>query len=121
MGPRSRRWLNQSPIRVCEFGGFEAAPRSAPMDDLCLVKAVDRLGERIVVRVSDTSDGRLDAYSASRSEYLIETYWTIAVVDGTATMNGTPIMKRLLQSVEDKPGMRCPAHPPPERVDDGGT
>lgn len=27
-------------------------------------------------------------------------------------MNGTPIMKCLLQGIEDEPGMCCPAHPP---------
>lgn len=27
-------------------------------------------------------------------------------------MNGTPLMKGLLQGIEDEPGMRRPAHPP---------
>lgn len=36
-------------------------------------------------------------------------------MDETATMNGTPLMKRLLQSLDDKLGVRCPAHPPSAR------
>jgi hypothetical protein len=31
------------------------------MNDLSLVKTVDRLGESVVVAVSDAADGRLDA------------------------------------------------------------
>jgi hypothetical protein len=31
------------------------------MDDLSLVKTVDRFGQSIVVAVADASDGRLDA------------------------------------------------------------
>jgi len=33
-------------------------------------------------------------------------------MDEAATMNGMPLMKGLLQSVEDKPCLRCPAHAP---------
>lgn len=32
-----------------EFNRFEAAPRSAPMDDLGLVEAVDRFGEALML------------------------------------------------------------------------
>lgn len=40
-------------------------------------------------------------------------------------MKGTPLMEGLLESIEDEPGMRCPAHPPTdnparEGVDDEG-
>ena len=45
----------------CEFNRFEAAPWSAPMDDLGLVETVDRFGEGVVVAIADTSDGRLDS------------------------------------------------------------
>jgi hypothetical protein len=31
-----------------------------PVNDLCLVEAVDRFGESIVVAVADAADGRLD-------------------------------------------------------------
>jgi hypothetical protein len=45
------------------------------MDDLGLVKSVDGLGQSIVVAVADAADRGLDAASARRSVYLIETYW----------------------------------------------
>ena len=39
------------PLEGCELDGLEGAPRSPSMDDLSLVEAVDRLGQRVVVRV----------------------------------------------------------------------
>ena len=44
-----------------ELDGLEAPPRPTPMNDLSLVEAIDRLGESVVVAVSDAVDGRLDA------------------------------------------------------------
>jgi hypothetical protein len=44
-----------------ELDGLEAPPRPTPMNDLSLVKTIDRLGESVVVAVSDAADGRLDA------------------------------------------------------------
>ncbi|GAC1045208.1 hypothetical protein thsrh120_52120 [Rhizobium sp. No.120] len=49
------------PFERGELHGFEVAPRSPSMDDLGLVKAVDRFGESVVITVANTSDGRLDA------------------------------------------------------------
>ncbi len=62
------------PFQGCEFHGLEIPPWSAPMNDLGLVEAVDRFSEGVVVAVTNAANGRLDAASASRSEYLIETY-----------------------------------------------
>jgi hypothetical protein len=45
------------------------------MDHLGLVEAVDGFGESIVIGISDAADRRLDACSARRSVYLIDTYW----------------------------------------------
>jgi hypothetical protein len=46
------------------------------VNDLGLVEAVDRFGERIVVGITDAADRRLDAgLGARRSVYLIDTYW----------------------------------------------
>ena len=57
------------------FDGLERSPRPPPVDHLGLVKAIDRLGQRVVIAVADAStDGSIPA-SASRSVYLIETYW----------------------------------------------
>ncbi len=40
------------PLQGGEFNRFEAAPRSAPMDDLGLVEAVDRFGEGVDAPIS---------------------------------------------------------------------
>jgi hypothetical protein len=42
-------------MRIGELDGLEAAPRSAPMDQLGFVEAVDGFGESIVI-ISDTTD-----------------------------------------------------------------
>jgi hypothetical protein len=47
------------PFERGELDGFEGPPWSTSMDELCLVKAVDGLGERIVVAVADAADGWL--------------------------------------------------------------
>jgi hypothetical protein len=44
------------PFQRRELHGFERPPRSSPMDDLCFVETVDRLGESIVETVSDAAD-----------------------------------------------------------------
>ena len=49
------------PFERGEFDGLEVSPWSAPPDHLGLVEPVDRLGERVVVRIADAADGRLDA------------------------------------------------------------
>jgi len=49
------------PFEGSELHRLERAPRPAPMDDLGLIEAIDRLGEGIVVAVADTADRRLDA------------------------------------------------------------
>lgn len=49
------------PFQCGELHSFEVAPWSSPIDDLGLVKTVDRFGESIVVTVANASDRRLDA------------------------------------------------------------
>lgn len=76
------------PFQGGEFHRLEAARWAASMDDLGLVETVDRFGECVVVTITDTSDGWLDASSASRTR--------IAPPVGMmheAAVNGTPIMK----------------------------
>ena len=48
------------PFERGKFDGLEGAPRPTPMDDLCLVEAVDGFGERIVKAVADDADGWFD-------------------------------------------------------------
>ena len=63
------------PLEGSELDGLEGAPRSPSMDDLGLVEAVDRLGQRVVVKSPTLpTEGSIPA-SARRSVYLIETYW----------------------------------------------
>ena len=49
------------PFERGELDRFEAAPRPAPVDDLGLVEAVDRLGEGVVIGIADAADRGLDA------------------------------------------------------------
>ena len=49
------------PFERGELHGLITSPGAAPPDDLGFIKAVDRLGERIVVRVADAAHRRLDA------------------------------------------------------------
>ncbi len=73
------------------------------------------------------TDGRLDARLGQSLRILdrdvLDT--AIAVMDMAAAMNGTPLMKRLFQSIEYEPGVRRSTHPPSdnpggEGVDDEG-
>ena len=63
------------PLEGCELDGLEVTPRSASMDDLSLVEAIDRLGEGVVVRVAELPTEGSIPVSARRSVYLIEKYW----------------------------------------------
>lgn len=49
------------PLERGVLDSFEAAPRAASVDYLGLVKAIDRLGQSVVVAVADAADRRLDA------------------------------------------------------------
>ena len=63
------------PLEGCELDGLEVAPRASSMDDFSLVETVDRFGEGVVVESPTLpTEGSIPA-SASRSVYLIETYW----------------------------------------------
>ena len=51
-------------LRPFERGVFdrvERPPRPTPMNDLGLVKAIDRLGQGVVIAVADAADRRFDA------------------------------------------------------------
>ena len=63
------------PFKRGIFHRLEGSPWSSPMDHLGLVKAIDRLGQTIVIAIADTADRWFDPGSARFSEYLMETYW----------------------------------------------
>ena len=84
------------------------------MDDLGLVKTVDRFGQGVVIAVANTADRRLDtrlgeAFGILNRDVLAA---AVAVVDQSAAMDWPPIVDRLLEGVEHKAGMCRPAHPP---------
>jgi hypothetical protein len=91
-----------------------------------LLDAVRPTGERVVVRVTDTTDGGLDtgieqALCVPNRNILAA---PVAVVD-EATFHRTAVVQRLLQGIEDEIGMCRPRHPPAddaagEDVDDEG-
>lgn len=96
------------------FHCFEGTPWSTAVDHLGLVKAVDRLGQSVVVAVPDAADrwfdpgfgetlGVLDGYVLGAP---------IAMMDEAAPMGRPAIVKRLFQSIENKAGVRRPAGPP---------
>src|SRR5271165_2453702 len=97
------------------------------MDDLGLVEAVYRLGQRVVVRVADAADGRLDPGFGKALGVIDRNILgaAIAMMDEAAAAGGPSVMERLLQGVENEVGMRRPAgepadDPPGVRVDDEG-
>ncbi len=49
------------PFQCGKFYCLESTSWSVPMNDLSLVKPVDRLGDGIVINVAGASDRRLDA------------------------------------------------------------
>ena len=102
------------PLKRGVLDGFEAAPWSTAMDDLGLVKAVDRLGQSVVVAVADAADRGLDpglgeALGVLDGHVLRP---AIAMMDEAAPMGWPAIVKRLLQGIEDEAGMSRPAGPP---------
>ena len=116
------------PFQGGEFHSFEVPPWPASMDDLGLVETVDRFCEGVVVAVADASDGRLDSSFCQplgiANGHVLNA--SIRVMHEASAMNGTPIMKSLLQGIEDKVSMRRPARPPAddatsEDIDDKGN
>ena len=108
------------------FDGFEAPPRSSPVDHLCLVEAVDRLGQSIVVAVVDAANRRLDS-SLREAFGVLDRHVlraAVAMMDEAASMGRPSIVKGLFQSIEDETGMSRPAGPQPTissvSIDDEG-
>jgi hypothetical protein len=134
MGSSNRRWLNQSThssVAYSTASNDRHGPRrwitSAPSAKLRtgFVKAVDRLGQSIVIAVANAADRWLDAgfgeaFGVSDRDVLAA---AIGVMDETAAVRRSAIVERLLERIEDEAGMgraaRPPAHDAPcERVDD---
>ena len=115
------------PFERGELHGFKVAPWSSPMNDLGLVKTVDRFGESIVVTIADASDRRLDArlrqpFGKANGHVLRA---AVGMMNQPATFDGPPIMQCLVESIEDESRVRRSTGPPAddaagEGIDDKG-
>lgn len=117
-GPRvldtNRPITEVDPFEGGELHGFKVAPRSSPVDDLGLVKPVDRFGESVVITVANTSDGGLDACLRQPLGILDRhvLHAPVGMLNEPTAMDRSPIMKRLIEGIEDEPRMSGPARPP---------
>ena len=74
------------------------------MDYLSFVKPVDRLGERIVITVTDTADGRHETSLGKPLGVFYRNilHTTIRMVDEATVSKRFPIMNGLFQRVENE-------------------
>jgi hypothetical protein len=84
------------------------------MDDLGLVKTIDRFGESVVITVADTPDRRLDAsfrqpFGIANGHILRS---AVGMMNQPATMDGPPIMQCLVEGIENEARMGSPACSP---------
>lgn len=59
------------PFECGELGGFKGTPWSTPVDHFGFVKAIDGLGQNILIAITEGSMSD----SARRSVYFINRYW----------------------------------------------
>ena len=102
------------PFEGCELDGLQRFPRPATTDDLGLVKAVDALGESVVVAIADTADGRFDAGLHQALGVFDRDILAapVAMMDEAAATYRASVVKSLFQGIEDEAGMRRAAYPP---------
>ena len=88
------------------------------MDDLGLVKTIGRFCESVVITVADAPDRRLDtrlrkSLGITNGHVLGA---SVGMMNQPAAMNGPPIMKRLVEGIENETRMSGPARPPTDDV-----
>jgi hypothetical protein len=98
-----------------ELDGFHVTPGTAPPGELGLVQADARLGERVVVRVTDAAHRRLDAglcqaFGVTDRQILRS---AVAVMDELS--GAQPDVDCLLEGVESQIGPEGPRHPPADK------
>src|SRR5690606_14560537 len=106
------------PFEGCVFHGLEAAPGPPTVDDLGLEEPVDRLGQRVVVAVTDAANRRLDArlgqpFSVFDRQILAA---AVAVVNQPYALDRAAVMDRLFEGIKDEPGIRRGADPPADNL-----
>ena len=79
------------PFERRELDRLQRFPRSTPVDDLGLVKAVDGFGERVVVAVADSADGCFDAslnqaFGVFDRDILLGLKWSLQHLEGEVAM-----------------------------------
>lgn len=64
----------RNPFQRSQLHHLQTLPSPAPVNDLCFVQAIDRLGQRVAVAVISTADRRLDACFGQPFAVADETY-----------------------------------------------
>ena len=106
------------PFKGGEFDGFEVAPWPAPVNDLGLVKSVDRLRQCVVIAVADAANRRFDTCFGQPLGVFDRQILaaTVGVTDRATSMKRAAIMEGLFQGIEDKSCARgaagAPTHDP---------
>src|SRR3712207_5821185 len=97
--------------------------RPTPPDHLGLVEAVDRLGQGIVVGIADAADRRLDAGFGEPVGVLDGNVLSpaVGVMDEAAAFGRPAVVERLLQGVQNEPGVGGARHPPANDADRKST
>lgn len=115
------------PFEGGKFDGLQGFPRAFPPDDFGLVESIDGFGESIVVTVTDTADGGLQAcfFNSLGMPYPDILAAAIRVMNKATSNARSSIMKGLLKGIEHKARMRCQTDPPAdnaagEYIDDEG-
>ncbi len=87
---------------------------TSPVDDLGLVKTVDRLGQDIVVAVANAADRWFDPGLGKALGILDRDVLAAAaaVMDQAASMDWPTIRDRLFEGIQNEAGMGRPADPP---------
>ena len=93
-----------NPFQNCELDGVEALPWRPPMDDFGFLTLVDALGEGVVIAVVEAADRGLDARFRQAlgvaNRHVLAA--VVAMMNQVATMQRSPLMKRLFQRFEHK-------------------
>ncbi|KAK42349.1 hypothetical protein BG58_04940 [Caballeronia jiangsuensis] len=97
-----------NPFERREFDSLHVAPWPTTMNDFRLVKAVNRFGKRVIVRIAHAAHGRFDSCfgQAVRVPNGNGLRPAIRMMYQTVTFAWSPFMQRLLQRVEHEIGTR---------------
>src|SRR5438874_2518964 len=102
------------PFQGGELDKFQRTPRSPSADHLGLVKAVDALGQSIVIAVADAAHGGLDARFGQAlgvaNRHVLHS--PVAMVNQAATLDGAAVSQSLLQGIQHEARLCRTTHPP---------